>query len=57
MLSLVFITLTEALSLKRKYQSMELTTHPPLELRLNFVELHLHSPYAFKTSTGTTLSL
>jgi hypothetical protein len=57
MLSLVFSTSTEALSLDRKYQSMKLTIHPQLELRLNFMELYLHSPYAFRTSTGTALSL
>jgi hypothetical protein len=57
MFSLVFSMSTEALSLHRKYQSMKLTIHPQLELRLNFVELYLHSPYAFRSSIGTTPSL
>jgi hypothetical protein len=54
MLSLLFSTSTERLSLERNYQTMKLTIHPELELRLNFVELYLHSPYASRTSTGTT---
>jgi hypothetical protein len=57
MLSLVFSTSTEALSLDRKYQNMKLTIHPQLEIRLNFVKLYLHYPYTFRTSTGTTPSL
>jgi hypothetical protein len=57
MLSLLFSMSKEALSLERKYQSMKLTIHLQLEMRLNFVKLNLHSSHALRTSTGTTLSL
>jgi len=45
MLSLLFSTSTEALSWERKFQSMMLTIHPQLELRLNFVVLYTSTPH------------